>query len=150
MQKKKTLKIGPYLAEIFPEKTKNAYGLLSEDESDVARMFRAFLSGAARESLVFLEELGVDPKKISTVRPVSRPDENGEVLFFAAARLFGSLLEGGDVFPRQSAEIAGISVILVGDENAFQTKALGENEQEMELRFVIPLPFDSGFFEQKE
>ncbi len=147
MQKKKTYKIGAYLAEIFSEETKMAYGLLSEGEGDLARMFRAFLKGAKKESLSFLEELGIDPKKLSVVRPVSQPDENGEVLFFAAARFCGALLEGGDIFPRQSEEAAGLSLIFVGDENAFQTEALESDFSQGELRFVIPLPFDEAYFE---
>lgn len=148
MQKKKTYRIGSYLAEIFPEETKRAYGLLSEGAGDLARMFRAFLKGAKKESLCFLEELGLDAEKLSVVRPVSEPDENGEVLFFAAGRLCGTLLEGGDIFPRQSEEIEGVGVIFVGDENAFQSEALESDLPQVELRFVISLSFDEKYFEE--
>lgn len=148
LQKKKTDKIGAYLVEILPEETKTAYERLSaESGGAICDMFRAFLKGASGESLEFLRELGIDVNKLSVVRPISEPDENGEVLFFAAARLCGALLEGGDVFPRQSEEIAGLSVIFTADENAFQTEALESKMPQVELRFVIPLPFDETYFE---
>ncbi len=148
MQKKKTLKIGSYLIEVYPEETKKAYENLSDKEGNaVVDMFRAFLKGAKEESLLFLDGLGIDVKKLTVVRPVSQPDENGEVLFFAAARFFGALLEGGEVFPRQSEEVAGISVIFVGEEAAFQTEAPKSEMPQGELRFVIPLPFDEGYFQ---
>ena len=147
MQKKKTFKIGPYLAEVFPEETKQAYEAFPErKDGGVLDMFRAFLKGANGESLLFLEEMGIDMEKLTCVRPISEPDENGEVLFFAAARFCGSLLCGGDIFPRQSEEVAGLSVIFTGDENAFQSEALGSDLPQTELRFVIPLPFDGTYF----
>lgn len=147
MQKKKTLEIGLYLAEIFPEETKRAYDRLAEEKKDaVTEMFRAFLKGAKKESLLFLEELGIDIQKLTCVRPVSEPDENGEVLFFAAARFCGELCRGGEIFPRRSEEVAGLSVIFVSDESAFQTKALESGFSQGELRFVIPLPWDEAYF----
>lgn len=147
MQKKKTFEIGIYRVEASPEETKRAYALLSVKEDPVLHMFRAFLKGAEQESLRFLEEMGIDAHKLTCVRPISEPDEKGEVLFFAAARFCGELLRGGDVFPRQSEETAGISVIFVSDENAFQTDALEIGFPQAELRFVIPLPFDEGYFQ---
>ncbi|MBR4287939.1 MAG: hypothetical protein IKT50_00715 [Clostridia bacterium] len=151
MPKKKTLKIGSYLAEIFPEETKRAYGLFAEEKKNaVTEMFRAFLKGANKKSLSFLEEMGIDIQKLTCVRPVSQPDENGEVLFFAAARFCGVLLQGGEIFPRQSEEVAGLSVIFVNDEAAFQTEALESGSSQGELRFVIPLPFDEEYFSNAE
>lgn len=146
MQKKRTLEILPYRAEVFSEETAACYGLLPKEKGDVADLFRAFLKGAKKESLSFLEEMGIDADKISVVRPVSQPDENGEVLFFAAARFCGRLLEGGEIFPRQSVETSGLSVIFVGDEGAFQTEELASQLPQAELRFVIPLPFDEEYF----
>ncbi|MBR2615682.1 MAG: hypothetical protein IKC69_03290 [Clostridia bacterium] len=119
------LEIASYGLEVFPAETKQAYEAKGIPTGDaVGEVFSAFLKGAKRESLLFLEKMGIDPTKLSVVRPLSEPDETGEVLFFAAARFFGRVLRGGDAAPRQSEEIAGLSVIFVGEREAFQTEEL--------------------------
>ena len=149
MPKKKEINLGVYRVEVFPEETKEAYDRLVTEENDAAgKMFRTLLSTAAGESLSFLQSIGVDAEKLSLVRPVSEPDENGEVLFFAAARFCGSLLEGGEYFPRPSEETSGLSVIFVGDYGQFQTEDLPSDLPQVELRFVIPFTFDPTLFEK--
>lgn len=142
------LEIGSYKLEVFPEKTKNEYGALSGDAEDLAvRFFRHLMKSAPAESVAFLEGLGIDLKKITLCRPLTEPDENGEILYLACAPLCAQLLAGGDTEPRQSEEISGISVIFVGDEKDFSRNLPRFSAPCTELRFVIPLPFDAAFFE---
>lgn len=143
------LEIGSYRLEIFPEKTKNAYAALPHAETEDAAVlfFHHLMKKASAEALGFLERLGVDPMKITLARPLTQPDENGEILYLAHAPICARVLAGGDTEPRQSEETCGISVIFVGDRNAF-SPGLSELAQPCaELRFVIPLPFDAAFFE---
>ena len=149
MPKKKEIKLGVYRVEVFPEETKKAYDRLAAKEDDAAgKMFRTLLPTASEKSLLFLRNMGIDGEKLTVARPVSEPDENGEVLFFAAARFCGSLLEGGEYFPRPSEETSDLSVIFVGNETQFQTEELPSDLPQAELRFVIPFTFDPTLFEK--
>ncbi len=142
------LEIGCYKLEVFPEKTKKEYAALSDDAEDLAvRFFRHLMKDAPSSAVAFLEGLGIDPMKITLARPLTQPDENGEILYLACAPLCARVLAGGDTEPRQSEETCGISVIFVGEQNAF-SPALPVFPDGAELRFVIPLPFDAAFFEE--
>lgn len=147
---KNEVRIGSYLLEVEPEETKKQYALLPQpDASDMGTaFFQHILKKAPGESLLFLKGLGIDPEKISLFRPVAEPDEDGAVLYLCCAPLCASLLEGGDVFPRQSEEIAGISVIFVKEKEAFSMGLPTISEDQVEMRFVIPLPFDGDFFKE--
>jgi hypothetical protein len=92
-----------------------------------------------KESLEFIEKLGVDLKKITSVRLLSQPDEKGEVLFLCSARLCGKLLRSGETTPRQSVEEAGVSMVFVGEEKDFLPTAAPLPSPQVEMRFVIPL-----------
>jgi len=138
---------GAYRLELFPEKTKEAYERLPTDgeASPMTAYFRYLLSQGDKEALSLLSEMGIDPKKLTRVRPVSEPDENGDLLFLCYAPLCGRILAGGEAKPRQSAEQAGMGLIFVPEEE------MAEREKDfplpkMELRFVIPLPFDGAYF----
>ncbi len=143
------LEIGSYLLEIFPEETRENYSAMPSynGEDDAVRFFQYLLPKAEPESIAFLESLGIDPKKISAARPLTQPDENGEILYLCTARLSGKVISGGDTVPRQSEEIAGVSVIFVPDEREFTPKLQNFPVPQTEMRFVIPLPFDASFFE---
>lgn len=150
MQKTETrLEIGSYVLELFPEQTKKEYGALSDygGENPAVLFFHHLMRSAPAESVAFLERLGIDPKKISLCRPLTEPDENGEILYLACAPLCARLLAGGDTEPRQSEETSGISVIFVGEEKDLSPTLPRFSEPCAELRFVIPLPFDASFFE---
>ncbi|MBQ3076186.1 MAG: hypothetical protein IJC26_08965 [Clostridia bacterium] len=144
------LEIGSYKLEVFPEQTKKEYAALPEisTENPSVGFFHYLLKDASAESVAFLEGLGIDPKKISLCRPLTEPDENGEILYLACAPLCARVLAGGDTEPRQSEETCGISVIFVGEENAFSPGLPRFSEPCAELRFVIPLPFDASYFEK--
>lgn len=144
------LEIGSYRLEIFPEKTKNEYETLpcGETEEPAVCFFRHLMKKAPSEALGFLEGLGIDPMKINLARPLTQPDENGEILYLACAPLCAQVLAGGDTEPRQSEETCGISVIFLGDRNAFSPGLPELSQPCTELRFVIPLPFDASFFEE--
>ena len=153
MQKKsEILRIGSYKIEIFPEETREKYASLSayEGEDVAARFFMYLLPRAKKESLDFLASLGIEPEKLFWAKPMSQPDENGEILYLCTARILANVLEGGNTEPRQSEETHGISMIFVSDAASFREgpKSLGDGE--VELRFVIPLPFDASFFENME
>ena len=152
MQKKNEIEIGSYRLEIFPKKTQIAYENLPryEGEDLAARFFLHLLAKAKKESLAFLSSLGILPEKLFLARPISEPDESGEILYYCAARICAKVLAGGDTEPRQSEEIAGLSVIFVGEEKNFSAGLFSLGEPEAELRFVIPLPFDPAFFENLE
>ncbi len=143
------LEIGCYKLEVFPEETKKEYEALSGgDTDDVAvRFFRHLMKRAPKETVNFLEGLGINPMKIPLARPLTEPDENGEILYFACAPLCARILADGDESPRQSEEIAGISVIFVRERDAF-SPSLPIFPNGAELRFVIPFSFDATFFEQ--
>ena len=79
----------------------------------------------------------------------SIPDEEGVVLYLCCAPLSATLLAGGDIFPRKSEETEGISVIFVSDKNAFSPGLPVISEKQVEMRFVIPLPFDEAFLKDK-
>lgn len=146
---KKTLEIGAYRLELFPEETRLAYEKLPDYEGEdlAARFFLHLLPKAKNEALAFLSSLGVLPEKLFLARPLSEPDENGEILYYCAARIVAKVLAGGDTEPRQSEEIAGLSLVFVGDNKSFSPALESIGEPEAELRFVIPLPFDASFFE---
>ncbi len=146
---KKMLEIGSYLLEIFPEKTKEIYSDLTvyEGDNEAVRYFHHLLPKAAKESIAFLESLGVDARKISVARPLTAPDENGEILYLCTARFCGKVLKGGDTTPRQSEEIAGISAVFVSEKKEFTPGISFSSDAAVEIRFVIPLPFDPTFFE---
>ena len=143
------LEIGAYRLEIFPEKTKKAYEKLPlyEGENLAAKFFLHLLPRAKKESLDFLDSLGVLPEKLFLARPLTEPDENGEILYLCAARILARVLAGGETEPRQSEEIAGMSVIFVSDSKSFSPELESIGEGEAEMRFVIPLPFDASFFQ---
>ena len=152
MQKSgKIMKIGSYELELFPEKTRAGYDRCSEEKDDMALcLFRYLLSGAKKESLIFLESLGLDPEKIPLARPLAPPDEEGMVLFHCTAALCARLLHGGDTTPRQSEEEAGVSMVFVSREADFTPGRQRMFEKEVEIRFVMELPFDPAFFEGRE
>ena len=143
------LEIGSYELELFAEDTKKEYAALPayEGENVAARFFHHLMKKAPNESLDFLESLGVDYEKITLCRPLTEPDERGEILYLACAPFCGRVLAGGDTEPRQSEETAGISVIFVKEEKDFSPSLPTLSSPCTELRFVIPLPFDASFFE---
>ena len=145
----KILEIGSYKLELFPEKTKNEYAALPhcDGAGDAVLFFQHLMKNAPSESVAFLEGLGIDPEKISLARPLTAPDENGEILYLACAPICARVLAGGDTEPRQSEETCGISVIFVGDRTGF-SQGIPVFPNGAELRFVIPLPFDASFFEE--
>lgn len=144
------LEIGSYKLEIFPDQTKLAYTALPGGEAEdlAVRFFRHLMKNAPAEALDFLKSLGIDPMKINLARPLTQPDENGEILYLACAPLCARVLAGGDTEPRQSEETSGISLIFVGEANAFSHGLPAFPQPCAELRFVIPLPFDASFFEE--
>lgn len=146
----KRIEIGSYVVELFPEETKNEYGALPDYEgtNPAVLFFHHLMKSASEKSTAFLESLGIDPKKITLCRPLTEPDENGEILYLACAPLCARVLAGGDTEPRQSEETSGISVIFVGEERDFSPSLPCFSVPCAELRFVIPLPFDASFFEQ--
>ena len=151
MQKmKKTINIGAYTLEIFPEETRRQYEKMPPYAgNDVGQnFFRYLLPRASAQSLAFLEELGVVPEKLYLARPLTEPDEKGEVLFFCACRICAAVLAGGNTVPRQSEEAAGMSMVFLQDKRGFSQGLMSLPEPETELRFVIPLPFDAEFFKQ--
>lgn len=144
------MEIGAYSLRVEAERTKKEYeAMVLEEEQDMGVLFfRYLMEKAPREALAFLEKLGIDEKKITLCRPLTEPDERGEILYLACAPFCGAVLAGGETEPRQSEEIAGMSVIFVGAEKDF-SPALPRFAGEMaELRFVIPLPFDGAFFDR--
>ena len=147
MQKNK-IQIGSYLLEYDAHETKKQYDLLPKaDKSEMGiAFFQHILKKAKKESIDFLNSLGIDMEKLSLVRPVAEPDEEGVVLYLCCAPLYGRLLAGGDTFPRQSEEIEGISVIFVKEKEAFSSGLPILSKEQVEMRFVIPLPFDETFF----
>ncbi len=131
----KILEIGSYRVLVRPEETRQYYEGLERPDHSAAAYFRHLLKRADKESLSFLSGLGIDPEKIENCRPLTEPDEKGEILYYACAPFCGQVLAGGESEPRQSEEVDGISVIFVrGEPFSF-------------LRFVIPLLFDGTFFE---
>lgn len=150
LQKTEILEIGHYRLERLTEKTKLAYRNIPRyDGNDTAsQMFMHHMKNAPEEALRFLSSLGIDPTKLHSARPLAEPDENGEVLFFCAARFCGRLLSGGECYPHRSVEKAGMSLIFVADRSRFQTGPYPVPEPQLELRFVIPLPFDAAFFDR--
>lgn len=144
----KTFELGSYELELYPEETSAGYGAftLPEEEDPALRIFHTLLPTGDKKSLDFLKGLGIDPQKITCARPLSEPDETGEVLFLCAAPLCATLKKGGDTSPRQSEEEAGISMVFVGDEREFHKGAAPHFSQQVEMRFVIPLTFDPALF----
>ncbi|MBR5296149.1 MAG: hypothetical protein IKU24_06125, partial [Clostridia bacterium] len=106
MQKK--IEIGSYEIEFYPEETRKEYESLPEynGENDGVRYFHHLLPKAKKESVEFLKNLGIDPEKISVARPLTAPDENGEILYLCTARFCGKVRKGSDTIPRQSEETA--------------------------------------------
>ena len=102
------------------------------------------------ETAVLWDTLGVDPEKIFSVRPLSEPDERGEILFLCVTGICGLLLSGGEGHPRQSAELGGVSLIFVKAREEFDSARPALEEPELELRFVISLPFDAEYFSSLE
>lgn len=146
MQKtEKILEIGQYRVSCEPERTREAYRALPEGEGEAAAFFRHLLSRAEEKSLGFLEEMGVDPTRLSLCRPLTEPDERGEILYLSSAPFCGRVLAGGETEPRQSEEVAGMGVIFVGE--GFSPNLPRFPEPMAEMRFVIPLPFDGSYFE---
>lgn len=150
MQKNRiSLEIGSYRLEIDPAKTKTAYEKAEFCADEATKLFSFLAPSAPPESLAFLEKLGLLPHKIPKARPLSPPDEEGRVLFLCTARLCGVLLAGGDTRPRQSEEEAGISMVFVSQREEFTPGIEKMFEQEVEIRFVMEVPFDPAFFEGK-
>ena len=96
----------------------------------------------------FFKELGLDPARIGLARPLTAPDEYGAVLFQAAVRLAGTLLSPEAAKPRPSAEYAGLSLIVTGDRSSFSPALPFVDGDEIEMRFVLSLPFDPAFFRE--
>ena len=146
----KILEIGSYELELFAEETAAGYEAFScPREGDMSlRIFQTLLPTAEKASLAFLKGLGIDPEKIPCARPLSEPDEKGEVLFLCAAPLSATLIKGGDTTPRQSEEEAGISMVFVGDEREFHKGTFPRFEKQVEMRFVLPLTFDPALFSE--
>ncbi len=140
--------IGSYELELDLEKTRAYYDALPvyEGEDLARRLFCHLLPKANQESLSFLRKLGIDPTRLFFARPLCEPDENGQVLFLCYARLCGVLKAGGDTVPRQSEEVAGLSVVFVGHEKDFCQGLPDAASPQIEMRFVISLPFDETFF----
>ena len=142
MQKSElNLKIGSYEVVIHREKTREEYEkmpLFIPEKSPLEKFVRLYPTAPA-ESRAFLEELGIQGEKISSVRLLSQPDENGEVLYLCNVRLCGKVLKGGDITPRQSVEKAGLALVFVGNENSFSPSARAVSSPQVEMRFVIPL-----------
>lgn len=148
---KNELKIGVYHLLCATEETRKGYSLLPDfDESDLGQaFFQHILKKGDQKSLSFLESLGIDLLKLTLARPVAPPDEEGVVLYLCCAPICATLLAGGDIFPRKSEETEGISVIFVSDKNAFSSGLPVISEKQVEMRFVIPLPFDEAFLKDK-
>lgn len=140
---------GPYRMTLYPEATRQAYETLpAAGEDDVLhRMLRHHLPRVAPSALRLLEEMGLDLQKLPEARPLSEPDENGELLFLCSARLCGTLHAGGDITPRQSVEEEGVSMIFVGTSDDFRTPPLPDAEETLEIRFVLSFLFDPTFFD---
>lgn len=149
MQKNfKLFEFGSYAVELDPEATREAAKKRAPKEPDeVLSLFRFLLKGAKPESLAFLESLGLDPLQIPMARPLAPPDEEENVLFYCTARLCGKVLCGGDTRPRQSEEEAGVSMVFVSERGEFTSGLETMFETEVEIRFVMELPFDPSFFE---
>ena len=145
----KKIEIGSYEIEVYPEETKEQYEKNPKyaGENDGVRYFQHLLPKAEKESVAFLKSLGIDPEKISVARPLTAPDEKGEILYLCTDRFCGKVLIGVETQPRQSEEIAGISVVFIGKEKDFTPGMTSFLQPEAEIRFVIPLPFDPSFFE---
>ena len=152
MQKNwKHFEFGSYEVEFDPEATRKAYESVEEKDLDEAlQLFYFLLKDAKKESLAFLESLGLLPHRIPMARPLAPPDEEGNVLFLCTARLCGRILRGGDTRPRQSEEEAGISMVFVSDPKEFTPGLDVGFDEETEIRFVMELLFDPSFFEGKE
>ena len=129
------LEIGSYRVLVRPEETRAYYETLPVSAEPGAAYFRHLMKTAAAESKSFLSSLGIDWEKIEACRPLTEPDERGEILYLACAPFCGTVLSGGDTEPRQSEEESGLSMIFVSDAPYSQ------------LRFVIPLTFDATYFQ---
>ena len=145
----KKLEIDSYEMEFYPEETRKAYEAMTPYEGDdvMTRFFCHILPRADEKSLAFLEEIGILPEKLFFARPVAEPDENGQVLFLCVARFCGKVLKGGETKPRQSVEEAQLSMVFVGKKEEMTSGVPSVAEEEVEIRFVISLPFDGAFFE---
>ena len=147
----KALSIGDLRLAVLPDQTRTAYrALFPYTGRDVGiRMFHYMVKNLPADAAAFLEELGIDASKIVFARPISDVQEDGTVLFLAKARLCGRILsqktENGR---RKSEEIAGMSVVFVSRREEFCPDYPPFGEPEIELRFVIPLPFQREFFDQ--
>ena len=153
MQKtEKILDLGEYRLRLYPEETAAHYASLSpyEGEDLLRRFFCYLLPKAEAESLNFLKDMGIDPEKLSFARPLSEPDENGEILFLCCARICGEVLAGGETVPRQSTEAAGMSMVFVAQADAMSPGPEDAPAPQTEMRFVIPLQFDPSFFGESE
>ena len=143
------LEIGPYRLRVDEEETARQFrALLPYAGGDVGvRMFLDCLCRAPEEPMAFLASLGADPRRITVARPLAAPDEKGEVLFLAALRLCGELLSE-DRAPRRSARHAGMDLVVTADHGAFTPGVPDLPEPQIELRFVLSLPFDPTFFQR--
>ena len=139
--------IGAYRLLIDEAETARQYAALPPYAgNDVgARMFLDCMRRAPAESAAFLAELGIDPAKLFSARPLAEPDEKGEVLFLCAARLCGRLLSPEE-HPRHSAEHAGMQLVFTADRRSFTQGLADFPEPQIEVRFVVSLPFDPDFF----
>ena len=143
------LEIGPYRLSVDPEKTAKQYAALPPYAgSDVGvRLFRHSLLRLPEEDAAFLTSLGVDPKKLFAARPLAEPDEKGEALFLCACRLCGELLSP-ETRPRRSAAKGGLQITFTGDRRQFTRDLPDLPAPEVEMRFVVSLPFDPDFLRQ--
>lgn len=151
MPKTEKIEIGSYSLSFDPKATREAYEKISpyQGEDPALSFFHYLIPRADEKSLAFLKKLGIDPLKIPYARPMTEPDENGEILYLAHARFCGEVLAGGDTEPRQSEEIEKMSAVFVREETSFNPALDPLPSPQSEIRFVIPLPFDPSFFEEK-
>ena len=137
------LEIGEYRLQVDEEETARQYAALPPYAgNDVGvRLFRESLKKLKSEDGAFLSSLGVDPRKLCAARPLTEPDENGEVLYLCACRLCGSLLSP-ERSPRRSAVQGGLQLTFTGDRRSFSPSLPDLPDPQVEMRFVVSLPFE--------
>lgn len=143
------LEIGAYRIAVDEEKTARQYAALPPYAGNDmgVRLFRDCMKRLPEEAGAFLGSLGVDLRKLTAARPVAEPDENGEALFLCACRLCGTLLSP-ESSPRRSAAHAGLQLVFTGDPDNFTRSLADLSDPQLEMRFVVSLPFDPGFFDR--
>lgn len=135
---------GEYCLDLLPDETRRCYENMSESEkiSGAARLFRLLMPRSNPKARQLLQTMGIDWKKLTEIRLLSEPDENGKVLFLATARLCARLIRGGETLPRQSTERDGMSMVFLSDPAQFTVGAKDVDSPQTEIRFVLELDFD--------